>query len=245
MMRLMKVMDPYKENENGESLMVGFIKEESLGAMLGQLLSERFDPTRPTSKGPPILFAIQKAIEAGNFEMLKMLVVFGGHAIAEDTSGVPNANYNLKHMTRHYEKTIEVDKSIERVEETMRYLNDLETPECKCPSCTTSAAQPKQRADPNPAKVHFLDSAKVILKKLQGNSGESSTMGTKVLAMDGGGIKGMIVIQMLLHIEEKLHEMKKPGNLAKCFDFLSGTSTGSIVALGLTRGLQSKYFLVV
>ena len=234
---MIKAMDDiYKENQDGESILVRFIKEEKVELMLKPLL-HGYDPTRPTSKGPPILFAIQKAIEAGNFEMLKMLVVFGGHVIPEDTSEMPNADYNLKHMTRQYKKTIEVDQSIKRFEETMRILDALEIPECKCPSCT-SAKQAKQSAELSNGSDPFVANAKDFLKQLQGKTSENSRIGTKVLALDGGGIKGLIAIQMLLHIERKLNEMKKPGNLSKRFDFLSGTSTGSILSLALTRGFR-------
>src|SRR5438128_859118 len=52
----------------------------------------------------------------------------------------------------------------------------------------------------------------------------------KVLAVDGGGIWGVIPALMLAAIEERT---KRP--ISDMFDLVSGTSTGGIIALGLTK----------
>lgn len=52
----------------------------------------------------------------------------------------------------------------------------------------------------------------------------------KILSIDGGGIRGIIPALLLAEIEEKT---RKP--IAKLFDLIAGTSTGGIIALGLTR----------
>jgi len=52
----------------------------------------------------------------------------------------------------------------------------------------------------------------------------------KVLSIDGGGIRGIIPATILAYIEEKTQK-----NIADMFDFISGTSTGGILALGLVR----------
>ncbi|MBV8716760.1 MAG: patatin-like phospholipase family protein [Chloroflexi bacterium] len=51
----------------------------------------------------------------------------------------------------------------------------------------------------------------------------------KVLAVDGGGIRGIIPALILDEIEKRT---KRP--ISDVFDMLSGTSTGGIIALGLT-----------
>ncbi len=52
----------------------------------------------------------------------------------------------------------------------------------------------------------------------------------KILALDGGGIKGIYTAELLRHCEESLGS----GNsIARFFDMISGTSTGGIIALGL------------
>jgi len=59
-------------------------------------------------------------------------------------------------------------------------------------------------------------------------------MGTKfkrrILSIDGGGIRGIIPAMVLNYIEERTGK-----RIATMFDFIAGTSTGGILALGLTR----------
>jgi predicted acylesterase/phospholipase RssA len=51
-----------------------------------------------------------------------------------------------------------------------------------------------------------------------------------VLAVDGGGIRGVIPARVLQEIEQG---MKRP--VSELFDIVAGTSTGGIIALGLTK----------
>lgn len=51
----------------------------------------------------------------------------------------------------------------------------------------------------------------------------------KILSIDGGGIRGVIPAVVLAEIESRV---KRP--IAKLFDLIAGTSTGGILALGLT-----------
>src|SRR5580658_6816324 len=69
---------------------------------------------------------------------------------------------------------------------------------------------------------------------------ESSTSKDRrrILALDGGGIRGMFSIEILARMEELLR--KHTGNeklvLADHFDFVAGTSTGAIIAAFLAWG---------
>jgi len=67
----------------------------------------------------------------------------------------------------------------------------------------------------------------------------------KLLAIDGGGIRGVLALEILSKVEAELRD--KAGNkhlcLADYFDFIGGTSTGAIVAAGLAKGMQVQEIL--
>ena len=62
----------------------------------------------------------------------------------------------------------------------------------------------------------------------------------KILALDGGGIRGMMTIEVLAEIEDRLRQQFKKGpafRLAHFFDFVAGTSTGAIIAACVSSGM--------
>ena len=59
----------------------------------------------------------------------------------------------------------------------------------------------------------------------------------KILALDGGGIRGILTVEVLAKIEHMLRHNLRRGNdfvLADYFDFFAGTSTGAIIAACLS-----------
>lgn len=61
----------------------------------------------------------------------------------------------------------------------------------------------------------------------------------RILALDGGGIRGILTLEYLAAIEAHLRDRYKNGDLVLCdyFDLIGGTSTGSIIAAGLACGM--------
>ena len=62
----------------------------------------------------------------------------------------------------------------------------------------------------------------------------------KILALDGGGIRGMISVEILAAIEDMLRFKLNAGAdfvLADYFDFVAGTSTGAIIATCIAVGM--------
>ena len=55
--------------------------------------------------------------------------------------------------------------------------------------------------------------------------------GQRILSLDGGGLKGLIMIEILIRIEQ-LTQRK----ITDLFDWIVGTSTGGVIALGLVYG---------
>lgn len=58
----------------------------------------------------------------------------------------------------------------------------------------------------------------------------------QILALDGGGLKGLFSAALLSQIEEDIGG----GDLTRHFDLITGTSTGGIIATGLGLGLRPR-----
>jgi hypothetical protein len=62
----------------------------------------------------------------------------------------------------------------------------------------------------------------------------------RMLALDGGGIRGLLTLGILERMEKLLAERRGSDGFRLCdyFDYIGGTSTGAIIAAGLARGLS-------
>ena len=61
----------------------------------------------------------------------------------------------------------------------------------------------------------------------------------RLLALDGGGIRGVMTLEILRKIEQDLATATGKGasfRLGDFFDYIGGTSTGAIIAAGLAMG---------
>ncbi|NNE76401.1 MAG: patatin [Pricia sp.] len=68
----------------------------------------------------------------------------------------------------------------------------------------------------------------------------------KILSLDGGGIRGIITLEILIKLENDLRKRLKKGadfRLCDYFDYFGGTSTGAIIAAGLSIGMSSNQLL--
>jgi len=68
----------------------------------------------------------------------------------------------------------------------------------------------------------------------------------RLLALDGGGIRGLITLAILVRLEEMLANALGGGDdfrLCNFFECIGGTSTGAIIATGLARGMSAKDLL--
>ena len=61
----------------------------------------------------------------------------------------------------------------------------------------------------------------------------------RLLAIDGGGIRGVLALEILARIEEVLGKGRPEFRLSQYFDYIAGTSTGAIIAAGLARGMKA------
>lgn len=68
----------------------------------------------------------------------------------------------------------------------------------------------------------------------------------KLLALDGGGIRGVLTLEILAELERQLAGKSGRGEdfrLCDFFDYIGGTSTGAIIAAGLARGMTVRELL--
>lgn len=71
--------------------------------------------------------------------------------------------------------------------------------------------------------------------QVDGHTGDRRKM-DRLLCLDGGGIKGLVLIQMLIALER---EAGRPTR--ELFDWVAGTSTGGILALAIVHGKSMEY----
>lgn len=64
----------------------------------------------------------------------------------------------------------------------------------------------------------------------------------RILACDGGGILGLISVEILTQIEAELRILTRKPDLVlgDWFDFVCGTSTGAIVAACISAGMSTE-----
>ncbi|QEW23557.1 Putative sporulation hydrolase CotR (plasmid) [Marinibacterium anthonyi] len=64
----------------------------------------------------------------------------------------------------------------------------------------------------------------------------------RILSIDGGGIKGILPAAVLAECERRF---LKGGSAASYFDMIAGTSTGGIIALGMSAGMRAEEVLQI
>lgn len=65
----------------------------------------------------------------------------------------------------------------------------------------------------------------------------------KLLALDGGGIRGALTLEILAEIERQVDRETGIQRLCDYFDYIGGTSTGAIIAAGLAIGMSTAELL--
>ncbi len=81
---------------------------------------------------------------------------------------------------------------------------------------------------PRPLKAGDAES---ILKKMAEAEEYRKRCGSRILFLDGGGVRGLVQMTVLREIERRTGK-----KIVELFDWIVGTSTGGIIALALTYG---------
>ncbi len=78
-----------------------------------------------------------------------------------------------------------------------------------------------------------------LVRKIQESERYRQVCGSRILCLDGGGVKGLVQIEFLRQLEEKTGK-----RAIDLFDWIVGTSTGGIIALTLVYGECSLYVML-
>ena len=77
---------------------------------------------------------------------------------------------------------------------------------------------------------------KTLRKTNVPNTGFAIEGGSRMLFLDGGGIKGLVQLEILMQIEEETGR-----TITELFDWIIGSSTGGVIALALVYGEGVEY----
>ncbi|KAM9489967.1 85/88 kDa calcium-independent phospholipase A2 isoform 5-T8 [Salvelinus alpinus] len=185
----------------------------------------------PNLKGQDGNTALHLAMKMDHMELIKALIVFGAdvemHNDLGETPGLIAARTS-KGSNRKVLLNMLCSVGVER---------------CAPPSSPLSPHPPPKKAASSPG-IGFEDIMHVAAAVGAMSRGREEVDGFKtgsrkidrLLCLDGGGIKGLVLIQLLIALEK---EAGRP--IKELFDWVSGTSTGGILALAITHGKDMEY----
>ncbi|CAL4122455.1 unnamed protein product, partial [Meganyctiphanes norvegica] len=164
--------------------------------------------------------------KASGQSVLQALLAFGGN-----THLINSKNYNPRHIvaTSSY-----VDK-----DEMLYILHAVGAPRCKTKlgTCKEGCAPEGKDNGKTPCTQcisrdrHSFDD--VLENAMLDALKPGPSKGGRVLSLDGGGMKGLVLIQILLAIQVGGFRGRP---ILDLFDWIAGTSTGGILALTLASG---------
>jgi len=219
-------------NFNGETALHVMVQRDRFECVV-TLLSHGADPNLVDNSGKSPLHV---AATLGSLLLVQSLVTFG-------------ANVNL--LNDHGESARHIATSTKRSQTAIiiNALHQVGSKRCSTKmancgdGCSPSGKEDGQSAA-NSGEVsikrqrHFFDSMleSVCQHSATVNQTKQKTHSKgRVLCLDGGGIRGLILIQMLETLEAYLG-----GSIIDHFDWISGTSTGGILSLALASGKSVK-----
>lgn len=89
--------------------------------------------------------------------------------------------------------------------------------------------------------IQVVEPAKGYRKKTRDEHWKADGTPKRILALDGGGVRGILTLGFLERIESLLRKRHGGGEgfrFSHYFDMIAGTSTGSIIAAGLAKGMK-------
>ena len=205
-----------------------------------------------------IMGAIKRSFEQGKYEILQLLIAFKSNFEQMSPDGKL-----LSHVTRMYYagKERRMFTYQERIKKLLLMILEGGTPECDCNECaeiskvanlpTTKLKEEikdngKSENQPDSKGEHPQNANGEIAESKQAENEGSNindlkpnpskkTRGYRLLCLDGGGIKGLVLIGALIYIQKRLKKLGSQKDLAELFDYVVGTSTGAIIAVAVAE----------
>lgn len=167
------------------------------------------------------------AVKESNLAIVQALIVFGVDLEAKNNKGL---------TARHIVRT-EMSSSI--FDKILYALHAVGAKRCRSEmsGCSAGCAAkedyngvpppPVAKAVSRESVIQMLDVASMLKAAALHNEQKIG----RLLCLDGGGIKGLVLVQTLIALEETIGQP-----IVHCFDWVAGTSTGGILALALSVG---------
>ncbi|CAG9561409.1 unnamed protein product [Danaus chrysippus] len=167
------------------------------------------------------------AVKQTNIAIVQALVVFGADLEAKNKSGF---------TARH---TVPKEMSNNNYDKILYILHSVGAERC---SSSTSGCGPGCAARGEYNGVPPQAVARAATREMVSDMITAATMDRaaamdpnekvgRLLCLDGGGIRGLVLVQLLLNLEAAVGR-----SIIECFDWVAGTSTGGILALALATG---------
>ncbi|KAJ1521550.1 hypothetical protein ONE63_003207 [Megalurothrips usitatus] len=167
------------------------------------------------------------AVSGRNYVLVQALIVFG-------------ASLNYKNHQGATPRHLATRDSSPDTNKILYLLYSVGAERCSqetqgCTSGCSSSGKFNGTAPPSPFAVYAREELDQILAThamdIASHQRGGSQKRSHALSLDGGGIRGLVLVIMLREIE---NAVGKP--IIECFDWVAGTSTGGVLALALAAG---------
>ena len=224
-------------NFQGETVLHLMVGKNKLSCVV-TLLSYGADVS---AKGPNGNTPLHLAVKTGQVSMVQTIIVFGADVNLQNSSG---------ETPRHLAASVKARTP--QMDMILYILHSVGAQRCAVnrSNCTDGCSQsngshfngiPPENS-PFKRSVKLYDELlgeSIVKEALNHKKAQQMSMDFepktshpfKVLCLDGGGVRGLILIQMLWVLEVMMNK-----RISDCFDWMSGTSTGGILALLLAMG---------
>ncbi|XP_071407867.1 85/88 kDa calcium-independent phospholipase A2 isoform X2 [Pithys albifrons albifrons] len=190
-------------------------------AEMTRLLLEYGSPVNVTSRTADM--ALHIAVQRGRFDCAMVLLTHGAHTNARGQDGNTPLHLAMKHDHLDMIKAIVV------------FGGDVEIPNDFGETPGLLAARSSKGYQDllyvSATLGQFLKAPDVVDMPCEDRRNQD-----RLLCLDGGGIRGLVLIQLLLAIEKAAD---RP--IREIFDWIAGTSTGGILALAIVHGKSMDY----